>query len=29
VPTDDDSALTIGATICPALRAMRGLTIVG
>ena len=29
VPTDDDSPLTIGATMCPALRAMSGLTIVG
>jgi hypothetical protein len=29
VPSDDDSALTIGATLCPALRAMTGLTIVG
>jgi predicted Zn-dependent protease len=29
VPTDDDSALTIGATLCPALRARGGVTIVG
>jgi len=29
VPTDDDSPLTIGATMCPALRAMSGLTVVG
>jgi len=29
VPTDDDSPLTIGATTCPALRAMSGLTVVG
>jgi predicted Zn-dependent protease len=28
VPTDDDSALTIGATLCPALRAHGGVTIV-
>ena len=29
VPTDDDSALTIGATLAPALRARGGVTIVG
>jgi len=29
VPTDDDSAITIGATLCPALRARSGLTMVG
>ena len=29
VPTDDDSALTIGATLAPALRASAGVTIVG
>lgn len=29
VPTDDDSALTIGATLAPALRARGGLAIVG
>jgi hypothetical protein len=29
VPTEDDSALTIGTTICPALRARGGVTIVG
>ena len=29
VPTDDDSALTIGATLAPALRARSGMTIVG
>jgi len=29
VPTEDDSALTIGATLCPALRARGGVTIVG
>jgi predicted Zn-dependent protease len=29
VPTEDDSALTIGATLCPALRARRGVAIVG
>lgn len=29
VPTDDDSALTIGATLAPALRARSGVTIVG
>lgn len=29
VPTEDDSALTIGATIAPALRARGGVTIVG
>jgi predicted Zn-dependent protease len=29
VPTDDDSALTIGATVAPALRARGGVTIVG
>jgi predicted Zn-dependent protease len=29
VPTDDDSALTIGATLAPALRARAGVTIVG
>ena len=27
VPTEDDSALTIGATICPSLRARAGVTI--
>jgi predicted Zn-dependent protease len=29
VPTDDDSALTIGATLAPAIRARGGVTIVG
>jgi len=29
VPTDDDSALTIGATLAPALRSRGGVTIVG
>jgi len=29
VPTDDDSALTIGATLAPALRTRGGVTIVG
>ncbi len=29
VPTDDDSALTIGATLAPALRARGGVAIVG
>jgi predicted Zn-dependent protease len=29
VPTDDDSALTIGATLCPALRARGGVAILG
>jgi len=29
VPADDDSALTIGATLCPGLRARSGVTIVG
>ena len=29
VPTDDDSALTIGATLAPALRARGGIAIVG
>jgi predicted Zn-dependent protease len=29
VPTDDDSALTIGATLAPGLRARGGVTIVG
>ena len=29
VPTDDDSALTIGATLSPALRARGGVTIIG
>jgi predicted Zn-dependent protease len=29
VPTEDDSALTIGATLAPALRARGGVTIVG
>ena len=29
VPTDDDSALTIGGTLAPALRARAGVTIVG
>jgi predicted Zn-dependent protease len=29
IPTDDDSALTIGATMAPALRARGGVTIVG
>jgi predicted Zn-dependent protease len=29
VPTDDDSALTIGATLVPGLRARTGVTIVG
>jgi predicted Zn-dependent protease len=29
VPTDDDSALTIGATMAPALRARGGVTIIG
>jgi predicted Zn-dependent protease len=29
VPTDDDSALTIGATLAPGLRARAGVTIVG
>lgn len=29
IPTDDDSALTIGATLAPALRARAGVTVVG
>ncbi len=29
VATEDDSALTIGATLAPALRARAGVTIVG
>jgi hypothetical protein len=29
VPTDDDSALTIGATLAPALRAQAGVAVVG
>ena len=29
VPTDDDSALTVGATLAPALRALGGIAIIG